>query len=246
MSGIDYFTIVERFHTFQNPTSEEKLDRLIAYLNLADGHRVLDIGCGKAWLLRRMAASYRIEGVGIELRRAFIDEANTPREGSPGLGTTMLLHLPAGEYSVRAESFDVAMCIGASFAIGTFEDMVRWLKPFVKPGGYLAIGDVYAKQRALSPEVESHFSGGSVRSLVDSIDVLEAAGLSVVSLIDSSTDDWDAYENLHRQAADEWLRQNPGHPEWESFCARSQNDRRSYLTTLRAALGWAIFVCRVL
>lgn len=55
---IRFFDILETHHTFQNPTSAAKLDELIGYCDLQDGQRVLDIGCGKGWLLRRMATDH--------------------------------------------------------------------------------------------------------------------------------------------------------------------------------------------
>jgi cyclopropane fatty-acyl-phospholipid synthase-like methyltransferase len=245
MSDFDYFTIVERFHTFQNPTSEEKLDRLIAYLDLSEGARVLDVGCGKAWLLRRMAASYRIDGVGLEIRRSFLDEGKRQIERSPGVGQITLVHGPATDYIAPTVPFDVGLCIGASFAIGSFEDLIRWVKPLVRPGGYFAIGDVYTKgpeRRAAPPHF---FSGGAIRTLGDTVDFLEAAGLPLVGLIESSTDEWDRYESLHWQAADAWLRENPDHPERDTFRAQVRADQREYLADIRDILGWAIFVCRV-
>ena len=44
MPEFDYFAVVERFHTFQNPTSTEKLDRLIDYCGIADGHEPDPVG----------------------------------------------------------------------------------------------------------------------------------------------------------------------------------------------------------
>jgi cyclopropane fatty-acyl-phospholipid synthase-like methyltransferase len=245
MSDFDYFTIVEHFHTFQNPTSEEKLDRLVTYLDLSEGARVLDVGCGKAWLLRRMAERHRIEGVGLEIRRSFLDEGKGHIERSPGLGKLTLVHGPAAGYAGRAGTFDIALCIGASFAIGAFEDLVGWLKPFVRTGGTVAIGDVYTKGPARRPVPAHFFSGGAIRSLGDTVDVLEAAGLPLVGLIESSTDEWDRYESLHWQASDRWLRENPHHPERDAFRAQARADQHEYLTEIRDVLGWAIFVCRV-
>ena len=42
-----FWSIVEATHTIQNPTSPQKLDRLIDTLQLNANHTVLDIGCGK-------------------------------------------------------------------------------------------------------------------------------------------------------------------------------------------------------
>src|SRR5215469_6053912 len=149
---LDYHVVVERRHSFQNPTSEEKLERLIASCGLQDGDRVLDIGCGKAWLLRRMAATHRIEGVGVELREAFLEEARAFIEREPGRGAITLIQTPALSYTAAPASFDVVLCIGASFAIGAFEAMLAWLKPFVRSGGILAVGDIYAVDRDIPKE----------------------------------------------------------------------------------------------
>jgi len=213
MSKLDIHVVVERFHTFQNPTSEHKLDRLIEYCEVADGHRVLDIGCGKAWVLRRMAASHSIDGVGIDIRDAFLDEARSHIAEAPGRGRITLHRMPAGEYRADPHSFDIAICTGASCAIGTFEQLLEWLRPFVKPGGVLAVGDIYARTVPLPLELAAHFEGGAQRSLADTAALLNTDGLTLIGLIDSSVDDWDRYESLHWQAADAWVQDNPDHAE---------------------------------
>jgi cyclopropane fatty-acyl-phospholipid synthase-like methyltransferase len=241
---LDYHVIVERMHSFQNPTSAEKLDRLIGYCDLRDCHRVLDIGCGKAWLLRRMAAAHRIEGVGVEVREAFLQEARSCIEREPGRGALSFIQAPALSYVAEPASFDVVLCIGASFAIGSFEAMVAWLKPFVRRGGVLAVGDIYALRRELPEQCAKYFMGGAVRTLADTVGVLAAAGCSLVGLIASSQEDWDQYESLHWQAAKTWLEDNPDHPEREAFALRADRYKQDYLGRDRESLGWAIFVCR--
>lgn len=46
--NFDFMAMVERDLTFQNPTSEAKLDLLIDYCGIADNQHVLDVGCGRA------------------------------------------------------------------------------------------------------------------------------------------------------------------------------------------------------
>lgn len=245
MQLIDFFYVIERRHTFQNPTSERKLDRLIGYCGIDDGMRVLDVGCGKAWLLRRMAARHEIDGVGIELRSGFANEAREHIRRTPGKGSVTVHHMPAADYAAEPHRFDVGLCIGASFAIGSFEDMLAWLRPQIKPGGHLAIGDIYAKKSDLANDTAKHFSGGTVRNLWETVQILRGNGLELIGLIDSSLDDWDEYESLHWRAAGEWLRANGDHPDFDAFREFSETGQRRHLEFDRDALGWAMFVCRL-
>lgn len=245
MSNLDFHAIVERFHTYQNPTSEGKLDRLIDYCGIEDGQNVLDIGCGKAWLLRRMNATFKISGVGVEIRETFLKEAQEHISAEAGRGDITLHQMPAGDFSADSHSFDVGMCIGASFAIGTFEEMISWLQPFIKPGGVMAVGDIYARYLPVPAESAVHFSGGSHRTLKDTAEFLNRDGRTLTGLIDSSLDDWDNYESLHWRAADLWARENPNHPGRDQFIERSEGFKLDHIRFDREALGWALFICRV-
>src|SRR5258708_2969519 len=71
----EFYATIERYHTIQNPTSEEKLDLATRYCAVADGMRILDIGCGKGWLMRRLAKQFDIQITGLEINRTFAAEA---------------------------------------------------------------------------------------------------------------------------------------------------------------------------
>lgn len=245
MSDVDIFTILERYHTFQNPTSVEKLDRLMEYCGIQDGDRVLDIGCGKGWLLRRMAARYGIEGVGVEVRDSFLAEGRREFEATQGRGTVTFHAIDARSFQAAPASFDIALCIGASFAIGSLEELVDWLRPYVRPGGVLAVGDIFARRDPLPPESAAHFGGGAERSLLDTAEMLNRDGMDLIGIIESSLEDWDHYESQHWRAAAAWLAENPEHPEWKRVRALSGGFKWEYLRVHREALGWGIFVARV-
>ena len=61
-----YFDITHRFHVVCNPTSPAKLDAFIELLRLEPGSSVLDIACGKAEMLVRLAETCDIRGVGVD------------------------------------------------------------------------------------------------------------------------------------------------------------------------------------
>jgi hypothetical protein len=160
-------------------------------------------------------------------------------------GTIELHQLPAKRFVAPERAFDVALCIGASFAIGSFEELVPWLRRFVKPGGVIAIGDIYARRTPLPAESAAHFGRGAPRSLIDTVEALDSGALTLIGLIESSLDEWDRYESLHWRASEAWARDNPDHPGRRDFLARSAADKRRHLRHDPDALGWAMFVSRV-
>jgi ubiquinone/menaquinone biosynthesis C-methylase UbiE len=70
-----FFDITHRHHRLCNPTSIEKLDELCGLFGLPPGARVLDIACGKAELLVRLAERFGIAGVGVDLSPYALKEA---------------------------------------------------------------------------------------------------------------------------------------------------------------------------
>lgn len=240
VNRFEFYGIVERFHTIQNPTSAAKLDQMIEYCGISDGQKILDIGCGKGWLLHRLAEKHSIQGVGVDRHPGFIEVARHRHSEH------LTFHeLDARSFADGIGSFDVAMCIGASFAIGTFEELVPWLRRFVKPGGVMVVGDIYAKTYELTEQSARHFSGGKLRSFAETCDALNSDGLRLVGLLDSSADDWDRYESMHWSAAEAWLDENPEHPDREAFLRLSENEKMDHIRFDRDALGWALFVCRL-
>jgi cyclopropane fatty-acyl-phospholipid synthase-like methyltransferase len=77
LNRFEYFATIERYHTFQNPTSEEKLDLAASYCSIRDGMRVLDVGCGKGWLMRRLAKRFHIRITGLEINPILAAEARS-------------------------------------------------------------------------------------------------------------------------------------------------------------------------
>jgi cyclopropane fatty-acyl-phospholipid synthase-like methyltransferase len=102
LNRFEFFATIERYHTFQNPTSEEKLDLSIDYCAIRDGMQVLDIGCGKGWLARRIAKRFDVRVTGLEINPTFAAEsrrirkfAKTGRHFTTNLGLSLEDHAGA-------------------------------------------------------------------------------------------------------------------------------------------------------
>jgi SAM-dependent methyltransferase len=232
--------VAERDHELQNPTSREKILLLGEYLRLTSESRVLDVACGKGGPASLLAEAYRCRISGIEIRSAFAREA---RDRAAARGLASLIDVrTADAATVRLEpdAFDAALCLGATFVWGTIADAASALRPCVRTGGFAAIGEAFWRQWPLPDGVDLE----EFVSLGDTVARFERAGFAVTGLIAASDDDWDRYESLHWRAIEEWLTENPDHPEREGIRAQHERFRADYFRYRRALLGWAIFVGR--
>ncbi|MEO8758744.1 MAG: class I SAM-dependent methyltransferase [Devosia sp.] len=236
MDQSDYWAIAEADIEIGNPVTDRKHRLLDDYCDIRDGLRVLDVGCGKAWMMRQWAERFTIDGTGLETNPAFLDFARSKRSAR---GAIRYLEGPADQFLPEPASYDIVLCLGASFALGGFVQAVDWMTAAAKPGGTVVLGDLTVKHR---PPVytRQHLPLDPVESL----GVVQRHGAEVSALISASDADFERYASHHRHATLRWARQNPTHPDQEAVLKKSQDDWTYYLKTIRPMLGWTIFVGR--
>ena len=235
-----FFAVAERDHDLQNPTSREKISQLGSRLRLGPESRVLDLACGKAGPALFLASEFGCRIVGVERAPEFAAEARR-RVAKAGLAERIeIVEGDAEAFAFEPGSFDAALCLGATFVWHGLEGTIAAIKPAVRPGGHVVVGEPYWRAWPLPDGVDDL---GYV-PLRETVATLEAAGLALVTLIASSRDDWDTYESLHWRALEEWLEANPRDPDAFQIRERHQQARDAYLGFERDLLGWAIFVGR--
>ena len=235
-----YFVVTEAMHEIQNPTSTEKLLLLGRRLGLGPGSRVLDIASGRGGPALLLAGEYACTWHGVEISPDFHAVA-VERAAGAGLADRVTFELAdATEATYEPESYDAALCLGASFVFGSLAETVDALAPAVRAGGYVAVGEPYWRRLPLPEDYEDRREPWT--TLEGTVVAFETSGLSVVSVIASSEDDWDRYETLHWQAVERWLAENADDPDASEIRARHEQYKRNYLRHQREYLGWAIFV----
>jgi SAM-dependent methyltransferase len=241
LNRFEFFATIERYHTFQNPTSEEKLDLAIEYCGIHDGMRILDVGSGKGWLLGRIAEQFDVRITGLEINPILAAEARRLSAAEDLADRIEIVEGPALDFHTAPASFDVVTCIGASFALGGFEPALGWMKRHAKPGGMIAIGEVFARVLPLPDDLPAH-RRCEPRSLWTTVDKMRAHNLVPRGIVESSIDDWNRYHSLHWQAGLDWALENPNSPDAEKLIDPA--GQRCDLEIDGRMVGWAIVVAR--
>jgi SAM-dependent methyltransferase len=230
----DYWAIAEADIEIQNPVTDRKLRLLDDYCDIRDGLKVLDVGCGKAWVMRQWAERYDIEGTGLETNPAFLDFA---RNRPPRRGSISYVEGPAEAFVPEPASYDVVLCLGATFALGGFVQAVEWMVGAAKPGAAIVVGDLTLKHR---PTVQTHQH--LPLDPVELAAVVQRHGAEVSAMISASDADFERYASHHRHATVRWALHNKTHRDHADVVDKSAADWSYYIRTIRPMLGWSIVV----
>jgi SAM-dependent methyltransferase len=240
-----YYDITHRDHLICNPTSVEKLDELVALVALPANARVLDIACGKAELLVRLVERYRCAAVGVELSPYFVRSARDKAKARVPNAGIEFREIDGAAYDGAPESFDLVMCLGASWIWqghkNTLAALARWAKP-----GALVLGGEPFWMREPDPEylkaieVTREMFGTHEANVRTGI----ALGLTPLYAMVSNGDDWDRYDGLQWMASERWARANPNDSDRDGVIAECRKHRDAYLRWGRDTLGWSLYLFR--
>jgi SAM-dependent methyltransferase len=241
-----FYDVTHREHAVCNPTSDEKLARLVELVRLPAGARVVDIACGKGEFLIRLAEAYGIHGIGVDLSPFCIADAERRLEARAPGAAVAFTHMDGADFTPeQPHSFALASCVGASWVFGDHGKTLDALNGFVAPGGWVVVGEPYWRHE---PSEEHLQAWGLPReffgSHAENAEAGERRGLDLVHTLVSSKDDWDRYEGLQWYATAEYARSHPDDPDLPELLERVAKDKSVYLRWGRDTVGWAIYVFR--
>lgn len=245
MDSWKFFDITHADHVYLNPLSEARFEEVMGLLELAPGAAVLDVGCGRAELLIRLAERFGISGVGIDKSPFAIKRAREEAARRPHEGQLVFFHQDGAEYFAPPSTFSLGMCLGASWIFGGHTETLRALAKYVKPGGHILVGQPFWNR---PPTVEYLTALEAPAELygshADNVLAGEHEGLVPVYATVSPAEDWDRYEALQWRAADRWAQANPDDPDLVEVLSRVAAERANFLKWGRDTLGWAVYLFR--
>ncbi len=243
--SLRHHEIAEARHRILNPLVEAQLRLLGQIARARPGIRVLDLACGKGELLCRWGEWFGSAGVGVDLSTEFCAAARARVAELRVADRVEIVEGDAAAYRAEPGGFDIACCIGATWIGGGLAGTVELLRPALRPGGLLLVGEPFWNETPPEECVAAHgFAWDEFTSLEGTFDRLDYAGLELVEMVAATPETWDRYEASQWLTVTDWLAANPGDSDHDAMVRFRDDSRRTYLRWGRRYLGWAVFVTR--
>jgi cyclopropane fatty-acyl-phospholipid synthase-like methyltransferase len=228
-----------------NPVDLQTQLSAVAEAGLGPESTVLDVGCGRGELLRRIRQQYGCDCLGIDLESLVIELAETHPQ-SPDLGGTLKFRVEgfSGERFIP-RSLDLVVCMGSTHAVGTYRETLDVLGGLVKPGGCMLLGEGFWESDP--PPEYLQFLSISREDLLDHSGNVQAgvqAGFQIIAEHRSTPKQWDHYETTYADNVDRYLDLNPQDPEAPVMRSKINKWRDAYWKWGRGTLGFGIYLFR--
>lgn len=224
----------------------DRLDDLIQRLRLEPGARVLELACGKGEFLTRLAETYDVSGVGVDISPYCVADTKDKLSRRVPEADIQVLEMDGADYEApEPHHFELAACIGASWIFSGHQGTLEALINMVAPGGWIIVGEPYWRQAPSAEYLEA--SGDKAEDFglhAENVAVGESLGLALWHTLVSELSDWDEYEGLQWYAAESYVREHPDDADGAGLIERVAKHRTTYLRWGRDTLGWAIYAFR--
>lgn len=178
---MDIFFEIHRDLPREGPGDEASTRAAYAMMTgLPEKPRILDIGCGPGMQTLVLARVSGGDITAIDTHTPFLDALEQKAQAA-GLGqqiTTRNMSMKALEFAPG--SFDVVWSEGAVYIMG-FEAGLRAWKPYLKPGGYIAVTEVSWIKQGLPAEVRDYWESEypEIRATEANLEIIRGLGYQV-------------------------------------------------------------------
>ncbi|MEU5848208.1 SAM-dependent methyltransferase [Saccharopolyspora shandongensis] len=219
---------------FNAPMSDARAEELIAALAPLDSAEIVDLGCGWAeLLLRLLEAEPSATGIGIDTTD---EELSRGRRNAEARGVAERVRLAQGDAGSWDGTADVAISIGSSHAWGGTRQALEAIRPRLRLGGRLLLGEAFRDTASMRNDLDVDLS------LAELVELTEECGFRMLRLATAGTDEWDGFESRWCGALEKWLLTNPTAAGHDEVRALADEHRTRWLRGYRGLVGFAYLV----
>lgn len=188
----EIFLDVQRGLPRQGPGSDESTLKALSYCDeLPYNPAVLDIGCGPG--MQTIALAKTLDGkiTALDLLPEYLDQL---KERAVREGVSEHINIQKGdmdELPYEPASFDLIWAEGSAYCMGFGNALQSW-KPFLKPGGYLALSELVWLSSDLPLEVYEFFRDeyALMTDIASNLDMINSAGYEIKAHFTLPGADW--------------------------------------------------------
>ncbi len=235
-----YQDIAYTYHKFCSPVNSQQIDDMIYRLDVRPGDPVIDMGCGKAELLIRLAEHCQVKAIGVDPSEQLIQDAHEAfHTRAPGIDIRFE-QSPLPEYDAGSEQYQVVMCVNASQMYGGYDNALVALYEMVCPGGMLLMGQFYwadtpSDAQKIAVNAAHYDYANTIQRGIEQ-------GLLPVYVSSSDTCSLDRYHWLKTYAIEQHTAQHMNAPDTANLLEHARSQRDLYMTGLRDVLGFGLFL----
>lgn len=241
VTDLDIMRIAHADHLVAAPVAIPVVQNLLRRLAPEPSGRVVDLGCGPGeWLLQLLAGRPDLSATGIDLH---LPEDLHDRAEQAGVAQ-QVTWIEADISTWAENTFDVAMCVGASDAFGGLDGTLDALRRVLRPGGRALLGDTFWEVAPSTAAQEVLGAGpDDFPDLAGLLDLVRAHGFEPGYGHVSTLEEWDEYEWSWTGSLVSWgLRPERDQVERDTVLAMAADHREGWLRGYREQLGFVTVV----
>lgn len=240
-----YKTIAHRAHDVAHPVSLAKIDKLLGLCELEKGGRVVELGCGKAEVLIRLVERNHVIAEGVDTAAQFLAEARARAERRVPHASLTLHEGDAATYPLAPSTYDAALCISASHALGGLAPTLRAFLSTVRPFGWIVVGHHYLRKEPDAAYLAAlDLRREDLTTHAENVHAGVVMGLVPIFAACASEDELDDYEWRFASSVESFAMAHPHDPEVPEMLDRVRAHRTAYLRYGRDTLGFGLYLFR--
>lgn len=193
MTELELLVDLHRHTPRQGPGSREETLRALACIDLPAGQalKIADLGCGSGAQTLDLAEKLPGQIVAVDLFEPFLEELQEAAGKAKRSAQIETLAASMDDLPFQPDEFDIIWSEGAIYNIG-FENGVRSWRPYLKPGGYLAVSEITWLTPTRPAEIEAYWQAAypEIDTAANKMKILEDNGYSPVGYLILSSRSW--------------------------------------------------------